>query len=63
MTAVKPQQPGYLSRREAAAAPVDCFPQRQAPVVGHCPQGLPSALFSVPDESIAFSKRGQHVDR
>jgi hypothetical protein len=24
---------------------------------------LPSALLSVPDESIAFTKRGQHCDR
>jgi hypothetical protein len=32
-------------------------------VVGHRPQRLPSALLSVADESIAFTKRGQHRDR
>jgi hypothetical protein len=32
-------------------------------VVGQRPRRLPSALLSVPDESIAFTKRGQHRDR
>jgi hypothetical protein len=58
MTAVEPQQPGYLSHSEAAAAPVDGFAQRQTLVVSHCPQRLPCALLSVPDESIAFTERG-----
>ena len=31
MTAVEPQQPGYLSHSDAAAAPVDRLPQRQDP--------------------------------
>jgi hypothetical protein len=37
MTAVEPQQPGYLSHRDAAAAPIDRFPQRKGLVVGHRP--------------------------
>src|SRR4029450_2592931 len=45
--AVEPQQPGYLSHREAAAAPVDRLTQRQTLLVGHRPQRLPSALLSV----------------
>jgi len=63
MTAVEPEQPGYLSHHEAAAAPVDRFPQRQTLLVGHRPQRLPSAPLSVPDQSIAFTERGQHCDR
>jgi hypothetical protein len=63
VSAVKPQQPVYLSHSEAAAAPVGRFPYRQTLVVGHRPQRLPSALLSVADESIAFTKRGQHHDR
>jgi len=63
MIAVEPQQPGYLSHSEAAAAPVDRLPQRQTLLVGHRPQGLPGAPLSVPDESIAFTERGQHGDR
>jgi hypothetical protein len=55
ITAVEPQQPGYLSHSEAAAAPVDGFPDRQTLVVSHCPESLPGALLSVPDESIAFT--------
>jgi hypothetical protein len=34
--AVEPQQPGYLSHGDGAAAPVDRFPYRQTLVVGHC---------------------------
>jgi hypothetical protein len=49
MSAVEPQQPGYLSPRDAAAAPLDRFPQRQTLIVSHRPQRLPSALLSVPD--------------
>jgi hypothetical protein len=63
MKAIEPQQPGYLSHSETTTAPVDRLAQRKALVVGHRPQGLLSALLSVPDESIAFSKRGQHSDR
>jgi hypothetical protein len=63
MTAVETQQPGYLSHGDAAAAPVDRFPQRQTLIVSHRPQRLPSALLSVPNQGIAFSKRGQHCDR
>ena len=63
MTAVEPQQPGYLSHSDAAAAPVDRFPQRQTLILGHRPQRLPSAPLSVPDQSIAFTERGQHRDR
>jgi hypothetical protein len=29
MTAIEAQQPGYLSHSDAAAAPLDRFPQRQ----------------------------------
>jgi hypothetical protein len=36
MTAVEPQQSGYLSHSDAAAAPVGGFPDRQTLVVGHC---------------------------
>ena len=63
MTAVEPQQPGYLSHSDAAAAPVDRFPQRQTLMVSHRPQRLPSPLLSVPDQSIPFTKCGQHCDR
>ena len=63
MTALEPQQPGYLSHSDAATAPLDGFTQRKTFVVGHRPQRLPSALLSVPDQSIAFAKRGQHRDR
>jgi hypothetical protein len=63
MTVVEPQQPGYLSHGEAAAAPVDRFPYRQILIVSHCPQRLPSAPLSIPDQSIAFAKRGQHSNR
>jgi hypothetical protein len=63
MTAVGPQQPGYLSHTDAAAAPIDRLTQRQTFLLGHRPQRLPSAPLSVPDESIAFTKRGQHGDR
>lgn len=63
MTAVDPQRPGYLSHRKAAAAPVDRLTQRQSLLLGHRPQRLPSALLSVPDESIALTERGQHRDR
>ena len=60
--AVEPQQPGYLSHTDAAAAPVDRLARRKTFVVGHHPQRLPSAPLSVPDESIAFTKRGQDYD-
>jgi hypothetical protein len=63
MTAVGPQQPGYLSHTDAAAAPINRLTQRQTFLLGHRPQRLPSAPVSVPDESIAFTKRGQHGDR
>src|SRR5215217_9748765 len=63
MNVVEPQQPGYLSHSDAAAAPVDRFPYRQTLVVSHRPQRLPSAPLSIPDQSIAFTKRGQHRDR
>jgi hypothetical protein len=63
ITAVEPPQPGYLSHGKVAAAPVDGFPDRQSLILGHCPQRLPGAPFSVPDESIAFTERGQHSDR
>jgi len=63
MTAVEPQQPGYLSHSDAAAAPVDRFPYRQPLVLGHCPQRLRSAQLSVPNQNIAFTKRGQHRHR
>jgi hypothetical protein len=59
MTAVEPQQPGYLSQSDAAAAPVDCFPQRQTLIVVHHPQRLRSAPLGVSDEGIAFTERGQ----
>ena len=55
-------QPGHFPRSDAAAAPVDHVTQRQTLVVSHRPQRLPSAPLSVPDQSIAFSKRGQHRD-
>jgi hypothetical protein len=61
-TAVELQQPSYLSHRDASAAPVDRFAQRKALILGHRPQCLPSAPLSVPDEGIAFTKRGQHRD-
>jgi hypothetical protein len=49
--AVEPQQSGYLSHSDAAAALVDRFPQRQTFIVSHRPQRLPSAPLSVPDDS------------
>jgi hypothetical protein len=63
MTAVEPQQPGCLPHSDTAAAPGDRFPQRQALVLSHCSQGLPSAPFSVPHLGIPFPKRGQYRDR
>ena len=32
-------------------------------LVGHRPQRVASAPLSVPNESIAFPERGQHLDR
>jgi hypothetical protein len=61
--AVEPQQPGYLSHSDAAATPGDRFPYRQTLLVNHRPQRLASPPLSVPDQSIAFSKCGQQVDR
>jgi hypothetical protein len=58
MTAVQAQQPGFLSHSDAAAAPLDRFPQRQTLILGHRPQRLPRAPLSVPDESIPFTKGG-----
>ena len=56
----EPQQPGYLSHSDAAAAPVDRFAY-------HTLRGssaeLAQPLLSVPDESIAVTKRGQRGDR
>ena len=63
VTVVEPQQPGYLSHSDAAAAPVDRLPKRQTLIVSHRPQSLPSPPLSVPDQSIAFTQRGQHRDR
>ena len=63
MSVVEPQQPGYLSHSEAAAAPVDGFPDRQTLAVGHGPQSLPGPPLSIPDQSIAFTECGQHRDR
>jgi hypothetical protein len=63
MTAAEPQQPGYLSNSDAAAAPLARFPDRQTLIVSHRPQRLPSPPLSVPDEGIAFTKRRQHRDR
>jgi hypothetical protein len=42
LAAVEPPQPGYLTDCDAAAAPVDRLTHRQALVVGHGPQHLPS---------------------
>jgi hypothetical protein len=61
--AAEPQQAAYLSHSDAAAAPVDRFPYGQTLILRHRPQGLPSAMLSVPDVSSALSKRGQHDDR
>jgi hypothetical protein len=55
MIAVEPQQPDYLSHREAAAAPFGRFTQRETVVVGHRFERVPSAESSVPDASIAFT--------
>jgi hypothetical protein len=63
MIAVEPQQPGYLSHSDAATAPVDRLAHRQSFVLRHRLQRLPSAPFSVTDESIAFTECGQHCDR
>ena len=63
MTDLEPQQPGYLSHSDAAAAPLDGFTQRKTLIIGHPSQRLPSAPLSVPDQSIAFTERGQHRDR
>jgi hypothetical protein len=60
---VEPQQPGYLSHSDTAAAPVERFPHRQTLVVSHRPQRLPGPLLSVPDEGIAFTECGQYRDR
>jgi hypothetical protein len=38
-------------------------PHGQTLVFGHRPQLLPGATLSLPDESIAFTERGQHRDR
>ena len=62
LAAVEPQQPVYLSHGDAAA-PVDRLAQRKTLLLGHRAQRLPSAPLSVPDQSIAFTKRGQHRDR
>ena len=53
------EEPGYLSHRDAAATPVDHLPHRKTLIVSHRPQCLPSAPLSLPDESIAFSKRSE----
>jgi hypothetical protein len=50
-----------LSHRDAAAK-TDRLTQRQTHIVGHRPQRLPGAPLN-PDESIAFTKRGQRNDR
>ena len=63
MTAVEPQQPGYLAHSDAAAAPVERFLHRQTLIVSHRPQRLPSPPLSIPDQSIAFTECGQHRDR
>ena len=63
MSVVEPQQPGYLSHGDAAAAPVERFPHRQTLVVSHRPQRLPGPPLSIPDQSIAFTECGQHRDR
>jgi hypothetical protein len=63
MSVVEPQQPGYLSHSDAAAAPVDRFPHRQTLILGHRPQCLPGTPLSIPDQSIAFTECGQHRDR
>ncbi len=63
MSLVEPQQPSYLARSDAAAAPLERFPHRQTLIVSHRPQSVPSPPLSIPDQSIAFSKRGQHRDR
>ena len=63
MSVVEPQQPGYLSHSDAAAAPIDRFPHRQTLIVSHRPQHLPSPPLSIPDQSIAFTECGQHRDR
>jgi hypothetical protein len=49
VTALEPQQPGYLSHSDAAATPVDRFPYGQTLIFGHCPQRLPNPPLSVPD--------------
>jgi hypothetical protein len=36
---------------------------RQTLILGYRPQRLPSPPLSDPDESIAFTQRGQHCDR
>jgi hypothetical protein len=58
MTVLEPQQPSYLSHSDAATAPLDGFTERKTLVIGHPPQRLPSAPLTVPDEGIAFAKRG-----
>jgi hypothetical protein len=42
-------QPNDLSGRDAAAAPVNRLPHRQALLVGHCQQRLPGTPFRGPD--------------
>jgi hypothetical protein len=56
-------KPGHRSHGDAAAAPVERFPQRHTLVVSHRPQSLPSPPLRIPDQSIAFTQRGQHRNR
>jgi len=63
MSIVEPQQPGYLSHSDAAAAPLERFPHRQTLIVSHRPQSLSSPSLSISDQSIAFTECGQHRDR
>ena len=48
VTALEPQQPGYLSRSDAAATPVDRSPYGQTLIFGHCPQRLPNPAAQRP---------------
>ena len=63
LTAAEPPQPNHLPQRDAAAAPIGGFTNRQTLVVGHCPKRFSCSSLRIADCSVAFPERGRHLDR
>jgi hypothetical protein len=56
-------QPGYFPRRDGGAAPIGGLADRQSFIVGHCTQRFSRPSLRIAYRGVAFTERGQHLNR